>query len=478
MYRKLIYLLSVQVSLILNGQEKALDGLLSDSSMYGASMSLSIIDAGTYEPVFEYNPFTSLMPASTMKLFTTSASLELLGPEYIFTTKLAYSGNLNKKSGRLDGDIVLTGGGDPALGSLYFTKHYGDLINRWITEIRKAGIREISGDIIVDDSRYDYEPVPSKWLWEDIGNYYGAGVYGLSVFDNTYEIHLKTSVSGTVPQITGIAPAGLSVELTNRLIAEGDTDNGYVYSAPLSDKGWMSGTVPVNRNDFVLRASIPDPPLLLATMLRNRLDSSGIRVYGKATTSRIDKLIPVNTHILNLHTSPTLDSIIKILNHESVNLYAEHLTKEIGRVYLNNGSTKSGTGIILNFLKEAGISTNGIFMEDGSGLSPFNAVNARTMTSLLYFMKNRSAYFNEFFSSLPEAGKTGTLAKYFKDPAFESRLRAKSGSLTRVRCYAGYLKTLSGRDLAFSIMINNFSGPSRDIVSWIEEILKETILQR
>jgi D-alanyl-D-alanine carboxypeptidase/D-alanyl-D-alanine-endopeptidase (penicillin-binding protein 4) len=106
----------------------------------------------------------------------------------------------------------------------------------------------------------------------------------------------------------------------------------------------MSGTVPVNRNDFVLRASIPDPPLLLATMLRNRLDSSGIRVYGKATTSRIDKLIPVNTHILNLHTSPTLDSIIKILNHESVNLYAEHLTKEIGRVYLNNGSTKSGTG--------------------------------------------------------------------------------------------------------------------------------------
>jgi D-alanyl-D-alanine carboxypeptidase/D-alanyl-D-alanine-endopeptidase (penicillin-binding protein 4) len=128
MYRKLIYLLSVQVSLILNGQEKALDGLLSDSSMYGASMSLSIIDAGTYEPVFEYNPFTSLMPASTMKLFTTSASLELLGPEYIFTTKLAYSGNLNKKSGRLDGDIVLTGGGDPALGSLYFYKHYGDLI--------------------------------------------------------------------------------------------------------------------------------------------------------------------------------------------------------------------------------------------------------------------------------------------------------------------------------------------------------------
>lgn len=471
-------MISVQITLVLNGQEKALDLLLSDSSMYGASVSLCILDAGSGDPVFEYNPFTSLMPASTMKLITTAAALELLGPEYVFTTILGYSGNLDKRSGKLDGDIVITGGGDPALGSPYFKGHYGDFINNWVSDIREAGIREISGDIIADDSRYDYEPVPPKWLWEDIGNYYGAGASGLSVFDNTYEIHMKTDGPGTIPQITGVLPGEVSVELTNRLLAEGDSDNGYVYAAPHTDKGWMSGTVPVNRNDFVLRASIPDPPLLLARILKNRLYSAGISVTGKPSTSRIEKLIPGNTEIISRITSPMLDSIIIILNHESVNLYAEHLARELGRVYLNNGSTKSGTGIILKFIKEAGIPGEGVFIEDGSGLSPFNAVNARALASLLCYMKNKSASFNEFFTSLPEAGRAGTLARYFKDPVFESRLRAKSGSITRVRCYAGYLGTISGRDLTFSIMINNYSGSSRTIISGIEEILKETILHK
>ncbi len=478
MYRKLIYLIGIQITLVLNGQEKALDLLISDSSMYGASASLCILDAGSGVPVFEYNPFTGMMPASTMKLITTAAALELLGPEYVFTTMLGYSGSLDKRSGKLVGDIVITGGGDPALGSPYFKDHYGDFINNWVSEIRKAGIREISGNVIADDSRYDYEPVPSKWLWEDIGNYYGAGAYGLSVFDNTYEIHLKTGGTGTFPQITGIVPGEVSVELTNRLRAEGDSDNGYVYAAPHSDKGWISGTVPVNRNDFVLRASIPDPPLLLARILRNRLDSAGISVTGKPSTSRIENMTPGNTEIISRIISPPLDSIIIILNHESVNLYAEHLARELGRVYLNNGSTMSGTGIILKFLEDAGIPVEGVFIEDGSGLSPFNAINARALASLLCYMKNKSTCFNEFFSSLPEAGKAGTLARYFKDPVFVSRLRAKSGSLTRVRCYAGYIRTISGRDLSFSVMIKDYSGPSRRIISGIEDILKETILHK
>lgn len=478
MYRKLIFLICLQATLILNGQKKALDLMLSDSSMYGASVSLCILDAGSGVPVFEYNPFKGMMPASTMKLITTSAALELLGPEYVFTTMLGYSGNLNKRSGKLEGDIVITGGGDPALGSPYFRGHYGDFINKWVYEIRNAGIREISGNVIVDDSRYGYEPVPSKWLWEDIGNYYGAGASGLSVFDNTYEIHLKTGGPGTIPQITGMVPSEVSVDLTNRLRAEGDSDNGYVYAAPYSEKGWISGTVPVNRNDFVLKASLPDPSLLLARILRNRLDSAGVSVTGKPSTSRIENRTPGNTGILSRIISPPLDSIIIILNHESVNLYAEHLARELGRVYLNNGSTKSGTGIILKFLEETGIPVEGVFIEDGSGLSPFNAVNARTMASLLCHMRNKSAFFAEFYSSLPEAGKAGTLARYFKDPVFDSRLRAKSGSITRVRCYAGYLETISGKDLSFSVMINNYSGPSRLIISLIEEILKETILQK
>lgn len=477
MYRKLIIIISIHIVLNLNGQEKALDLILSDSSMSGASVSMCILDAGSGNTVFEYNPTQSLMPASTMKLITSLAALELLGPAYTFTTSLGYTGILDKRTGKLEGDIIITGGGDPALGSSYFRDHYGDFINAWIGETRKAGIREISGKVIVDDSRYGNEPVPSKWLWEDLGNYYGAGAFGLSVFDNTYEVHFRTGGTGTIPRITRINPPEAATELTNKLRAEGSTDNGYVYAAPYSNTGWISGTIPVNRNDFVLRASIPDPPRLLASIVRNRLDSAGIRIQGGPSTSRIENKIPGDIVIIARTNSPRLDSIIRILNHESVNLYAEHLVRELGRVFMNNGSTAAGTGIVMKFMKEAGINTKSVFIEDGSGLSPFNAVSARTLASLLSYAVNREPYFNQFISSLPRAGIDGTLAGYFKDPVFSSRLRAKSGSLTRTRSYAGYIETMSGRVLAFSIIINNFSGPPRRIVSGIEEILKETILQ-
>ncbi len=174
-------------------------------------------------------------------------------------------------------------------------------------------------------------------------------------------------------------------------------------------------------------------------------------------------------------SSPPLSKIIEVLNHESVNLYAEHLVKEIGKVYRKSGSTEKGIQCITEFLTLSGIGTDGLFIEDGSGLSPLNAINSRGIVSLLYFMKTRGKHFGEFYSSLPDAGREGTLKKHFNDPVFESRLKAKSGSMTRVRSYAGYMTALSGKELIFCIIVNNFSGPSQEIISHIEEILKETI---
>ena len=101
-------------------------------------------------------------------------------------------GRLNKRNGKLTGDIIIRGGGDPALGSPYFADHYNDFISEWIEEIKKTGIKKIEGRVITDDSYFDFQPVPAKWLWEDAGNYYGAGAYGLSVFDNTYDIRFMT----------------------------------------------------------------------------------------------------------------------------------------------------------------------------------------------------------------------------------------------------------------------------------------------
>ncbi len=457
-------------------QEKAFKAFLADSAMKHASVSFQVINADSGINLFEFNPGKNLIPASVMKLVTTAASIELLGPDHTFKTTIGYNGNLNNRTGLLKGNIIIKGGGDPALGSEEFGDHYADFEEKWADEIRKSGIRKIKGKVITDDSYFDYQPVPGKWLWEDAGNYYGAGAYGLSVYDNTYEIHFKTSSDSSGHQITGIIPEECRSDLADYLVVSGNEAEGYVFASPYSTEGWLTGTIPSDQDDFVLKASIPDPPLLMARILDNKLRSSGIKITGTPSTSRIEGLSDKEFVILSEKDSPPLKEIIEVLNHESVNMYAEHLLKELGKIYKNNGSSQYGIQVMNEFLSGSGITSDSFFMEDGSGLSPLNAINARGMANLLFYMKNKSINPEEFLISLPDAGIEGTLKSYFKDPAFESRMSAKSGSMTRVRSYAGYLTALSGKKLIFCIIVNNFTGPSRNIVEHIEEILKEIIL--
>jgi serine-type D-Ala-D-Ala carboxypeptidase/endopeptidase (penicillin-binding protein 4) len=457
-------------------QEKTSETLLGDSSLTHASVSLCVADAETGDLIIDYNSGISLAPASVMKVITSAAALELLGPSYTFKTRIGYTGTINKRFKRLKGNIVITGGGDPSLGSQYFPDHYKDFINNWVSEIKKLGIKRISGKVISDDSYFDFQPVPGKWLWEDAGNYYGAGAYGLSVFDNSYEIHFKTLENSSLPVMKSIVPEECRLDLTNFLTAAGTDDLGNIFAAPYSSKGWIAGSIPANQEDFVLKASVTDPPLLLARVVTEKLKAAGIKVRGNPSTIRSDKDYQPEKIVAVTETeSPDLAELIEVLNHESVNLIAEHLVKELGRKFKNSGSTAAGTKVILEFLKSTGIDTNGMFIEDGSGLSPTDAINTRELVRLLVYMKHNGKYFNEYFASLPDAGQDGTLKNCFKDPVFLTRLKAKSGSMTRVRSYAGYFTTKSGKKMVFSIIINNYSGPSKNIVTEIEENIRDLI---
>jgi D-alanyl-D-alanine carboxypeptidase/D-alanyl-D-alanine-endopeptidase (penicillin-binding protein 4) len=466
-------------SLISRSQQAVINKFISDSLMIHASVSLSIIDASTGETISEYNPQKSLTQASILKLVTTAAALEKLGGDYTFKTRIGYSGKIRKGPGILEGNIIIKGGGDPSLGSENFAEQYSGFVEKWVDEIRKVGIRKINGRIIADDSYYDYQPVPAGWSWEDMGNYYGSGAYGISVYDNTYYVHFITSEKGSHPKIADITPEDTGIELSCNVTADGTADNGYIYSAPYSSKGWISGTIPENKEDFVLKGSIPDPPLFLAKTVNKKLRETGIKVSNDPSTTRILNGSDKGSFVEITETvSPHLSSIIEVINHKSVNLYAEHLLRELGKVFKNNGSTEAGNEVIKVFLDSIGIKTDGMFIGDGSGLSPSDAVNAAGMTHLLQYMKKNGRFFDAYYTSLPEAGKDGTLKNYFKDPVFENRLRAKSGSLNRVRSYAGYFTTLSGKDMIFCIIVNNYSGPSRNVITGIEDIIKDVILNK
>ncbi|MFZ2339242.1 MAG: D-alanyl-D-alanine carboxypeptidase/D-alanyl-D-alanine-endopeptidase [Bacteroidales bacterium] len=478
MSKKYQALLLILFSVAASGQERALKILLADPVMSGASFSGCILNTKDGTTVWEYNSGESLIPASVMKVVTTAAALELLGPDYSFHTRLGYTGNLNKRTGVLSGDLIILGGGDPSLGSPYFTEHYGSFLSAWIQKIKESGIKTIKGRVICDDSRYDYQPVPSGWLWEDIGNYYGAGVYGLSLFDNTFLIHFRTSAEGSVPEITGFTPDICRYDLSNQLISFGNTDMGYVFSAPYGSYGWIAGSIPANRDDFELKASIPDPPLLMARLFDLMLDSAGIEVGLAPSTFRIENARSSEMILLAEVESPPLASIIEVLNHESVNLYAEHLLKEIGLQFKGKGTTKSGIEILYSFIQDAGADTSGFFIEDGSGLSPLNAVTSKGLAGLMLYMHAGARHPEAFLNSLPEAGKEGTLKNAFRNPAFDLNLKAKSGSLTRTRSYTGYFTARSGSLMAFSILVNNFSGPSQKIIAGIEALVLETLENR
>src|SRR5664280_2156325 len=378
---RIIFLIFVLTCVAVNtfSQEKTSETFLGDSSLVHASISLCVADAKSGDVIIDYNSGISLAPASVMKVITSAAALELLGPEYTFKTSVGYTGSLNKRSGKLRGNIIIHGGGDPALGSKYFSDHYLDFIGSWVTEIKKLGIKSIRGRVIGDDSYFDFLPVPSKWLWEDEGNYYGAGAYGLSVFDNTYELHFKTMADSTSPVLEKFVPEECRSELSDFLISSGTTDEGYVFAAPYSTGGWLAGKIPINKLDFVLKASITDPPLFLAKIFDERLKAFGIKISGDPNSLRLEhnyqpsKVIPITETI-----SPTLGEIVSVLNHESVNLFAEHLIKELGKRFRNSGSTASGAQVIYEFLKKSGIDVNGSFIEDGSGLSPLNACRLYT----------------------------------------------------------------------------------------------------
>ncbi|HBL75234.1 MAG: D-alanyl-D-alanine carboxypeptidase/D-alanyl-D-alanine-endopeptidase [Bacteroidetes bacterium GWF2_42_66] len=440
-----------------------------------ASIGISVMEAGSGNIIIETTPQLSLVPASLLKIVTSAAALEILGPHYCFETRIDYSGEIDAETGTLNGDLIIVGGGDPALGSMYFKDHYlkNHFLSQWIKSIQEKGIKKINGNIIADASIYEQQMIPNTWVWEDLGNYYGAGACGLSVYDNLYEITLQSGPAGNDCRLVGIEPEVPGLEIENAVKASTvSRDLAYVFGSPFDNKRIIKGTIPENRESFVIKASLPDPPYLLASQLKQKLKENNIQTDGAVKTSysscKTGKII-CNT------VSPPLKDIIRFLNHESVNLFAEHLCKHLAYVETGKGNTKDGLEIIRKFWAQKGINTDGMYLADGSGLSRFNAITARQLTEILDYI-NQSRDSEIFKQSLPTVGGSGTLYVFDKEKFPNGALRAKSGSMTRVRCYAGFLKTISGKELIFTVMLNNFSCSQSKAIKKAEEFLYTLLL--
>ncbi len=438
---------------------------INSTNLQQANISFLVEDVKTGETIAEHRAEKNTIPASTTKLVTTATALELLGPDFKFETKLQYDGTI--ENGTLKGNIYILGGGDPTLGS----KYMGDslFLEKWVDAIKALGIKNIEGTVCGDASLFDTEGVGPKWLWEDLGNYFAAGAYGISIYDNTYEVTFKSGAIGTTPSIISTEPAMPKIEFDLYLKStKTKRDNAYFYGAPFSNKRSIRGEIPANRSRFTSKGDIPNPPLYAAQVLSNALKNNGVSISKEASytlTSSENK----RTDIISIF-SPTLQEIIRNINEISNNHYAEHLFRYISLQKQKIASNEGSVEIIKEFWEDKELDINELMMYDGCGLSPSNAISANFFVDLLTYEANKSPYAEEFLASLPTAGVDGTIKRLLKGTRLQGKVRAKSGSFTGVQCFAGYI-FWDNKKYAFAVLINNFTDSRKETVKNIEKLL-------
>ncbi|MEP6617201.1 MAG: D-alanyl-D-alanine carboxypeptidase/D-alanyl-D-alanine-endopeptidase [Ginsengibacter sp.] len=423
---------------------EAMKKLEADSQFRHSIISLLVVDGKTGKNIYDKNSDIGLAPASCLKIVTAITAFELLGKEYRYHTNIGYDGSID--SSVLNGNIYIIGSGDPTLGSWRYPATKEQVL---LTEFKKAvllkGIRKINGLVLGVDKIWGTQTTPDGWIWQDIGNYYGAGASGLNWRENQFDLVLKSTGKLNAPvEIIGTNPKFLpALHLINEVTSaqKGTGDNTYIYLAPLSDIGYIRGTIPVNEDSFIVSGALPDAGRLLAATVYK--DLSGGKPYPDNTVNYLKNKSKWSGSykIFYTHTSPPLDSIMFWFLKRSINLYGEAIIKTLGFEKNHAGITDTGVSVIRKFWSEKGIDEAALRMIDGSGLSPANRVTTFSLVTALQFAKQR-IWFPSFYYDLPEI----------------NNIKMKDGYINGVRSYSGYVNNLHGDQYIFSFIVNNFNG--------------------
>ena len=458
-YRMRIFLSVVFCLFILTGfsqtttqkLEKAYSILENDPQLKYGSASLTVLSGENGEVVFSRNGNTGLAPASTLKTITAATAYHLLGPDYTWKTTLGYSGSISA-DGTLTGNLILTGGGDPSLGSWRYNETKPDvLMNKWVQAIRERGIKKIIGRLITDDTLFGSQSLPTGWVWQDIGNYYGAGTNSLSWQENQFDLIFKPGAKTGDPAVLLRTTPDMSyLKIVNEVKTgkPGSGDNVYAFSAPYSSLIYLRGTYGIDLKKTI-SASVPDPALELAFRLQDTLEKLNVEfslpaITGRALLSDNIRFLPVEK-VLAMHTSPSLSQIVYWFNQKSINLYGEHLVKSIALEKGKEAETTLGVNAIKEFWNgKLGIDEDAMNVIDGSGLSSGNRITTLAMARILVSAR-KEPWFKTYFDSFPKF----------------NNMKMKSGSINDVLAYTGYeTNTSTGTPFVFSIMINNYNGSS------------------
>lgn len=465
--RKLLFLPVLFYGFLAFGQHPAktpttlaLQNIIQDAGLVNGDMAFLAVNLDNGKVISDHHGSKSMIPASIQKVITTAVAMQNLGPNFQFKTVVAADANAETSS--IQGDIYVFGAGDPTLQSSHY-KSDPTSIDR-IKDALKP-YPNFDGNLIIDASIFSQYTSPRGWIWEDMGNYFGAAPTAITWEDNMLEVYLNSGQIGS--------PAMLSskTEKTDYQIdvlvkgSESNRDDAWFFSAPGSGVIYATGTIPAHKTNFKVKASHPDPMKNFGSDVLNACGYTKNKVRIDYSYVEHNGLKPLTTLL-----SPPLEAIVRITNMHSVNLYAEALNIQLDSAKKYK-TVEGGVSGMERYLRSQKIGLKGTRMLDGSGLSPLNRTTCQTMVDVLAMMY-RSKNKDVFMNSLPVAGQSGTIAGYFKGSKAEGNLKAKSGTMTGVRNYAGYFTNKDGQTIAFCIMLNDYDDQRKtEIMKKIEELI-------
>src|SRR6266404_4061937 len=447
------------------------DALLATAPASKGEWGLLIVDAETGETLYEINADRYFVPASNMKLFTTALALAKLGPDYRFHTTLETHGTVSPE-GVLNGDLYLVGRGDPNLSNRKFPydlkEEFDGAPEKVLAELVDAlvakGVKEISGDVIGDDSHFPREPYPNGWEIDDMVWEYGAAVSAIVVDDNTVALTLIAGDSAGTPVQAMVVPSTPDFVVQNNVVTSAaDTKSDLTLTRePNSKVVVIRGTMPAHSAPRKLVLALHDPAEHAAVLLSQLLAAHGVKVAGGARSIHIPETAGAAPRaVLAEHVSVPLNDSIKLVNKISQNLHTEMLLRTAARNTAVWNSPDDLTKFPQDFYAAAGIAPGDVIQTDGSGLSRHDLVTPRAIVALLKHAQSQP-WFVPYYASLPVAGVDGTLETLMKNTPSAGHIHAKTGSVEHVRTRSGFADTSGGRRLIFSFMSNNQGGKNHE----------------
>ncbi len=444
--------------------------LVDQPGLEGVSVGMLAFDMLTGDVLDAYDSDRLLCPASVWKIATTAAALEILGPDFRFSTELNALGTMKGRT--LQGDLIIVGGGDPSLGSRQIGAGFTALLEDWLDAVKRAGIDTIAGSVIGNSAHFQGDGLPPTRIWEDMGNYYGAAVSGLNIHDNTYFIKFRVADEpGLTATIAEVYPVVPKLEVQSEVV--GSThggDHAFIFGSPMDTNRIVRGTLPAGSREFEIKGSLPDPALFAAFQLREYLTKNGIVVTGAYLAEPDLVREPVTSRVIDRHLSPPLSELVKHTNTRSDNLFAETFVLQIG-VQSGNPTLEGGMQALRLYYKDICNPNTFFFAYDGSGLSRFTSVSATHLMQILMHCRQNPVLKTHLLEALPQAGKEGTMTYFGRNTNLHGNLRGKSGSMEGVKSYTGYFTAYSGREIGFVALFNNFQiGPvevRKKIEKWL-----------